>query len=59
MYFLNQKPIVTYIAYEPYGKNYLFRFIEKYKKYQSGCDHDLVICFKQFSSKNAIKEWEI
>ncbi len=58
MYFLSQKPIVTYIAYEPYGKNYLLRFIEKYKKYQSGYDHDLVICFKQFKSKDAIEEWE-
>ena len=58
MYFLSQKPIVAYIAYEPYGKNYLLRFIKKYKKYQSGYDHDLVICFKQFKSKDSIEEWE-
>ena len=58
MYFLSQKPIVAYIAYEPYGKNYLLRFIKKYKKYQSGYDHDLVICFKQFKSKDTIEEWE-
>lgn len=58
MHFLSQKPIVTYIAYEPYGKNFLLRFIEKYKKYQSGYDHDLVICFKQFKNKDAIEQWE-
>ena len=58
MYFLSQKPIVAYIAYEPYGKNYLLRFVKKYKKYQSGYDHDLVICFKQFKSKDTIEEWE-
>ncbi len=58
MYFLSQKPIVAYIAYEPYGKNYLLRFVKKYQKYQSGYDHDLVICFKQFKSKDTIEEWE-
>ena len=58
MHFLSQKPVVTYIAYKPYGKIYLLRFIEKYKKYRSGYDHDLVICFKQFKSKDEINEWK-
>ena len=59
MHFLSQKPIVTYIAYEPYGKNFLVRFIEKYKKYQSGYDHDLVICFKQFKNTNGTLRFDL
>ena len=58
MQLFNKKPIVTYIAYEPYGIEYLNRFIKHYLKYNSGHDHDLVICFKEFESDDKIFEWE-
>ena len=57
MNFLSQKPIVAYIAYEPFGIEYLERFINSYKKFSSGYEHELLICFKQFDV-NKIKEWE-
>ena len=57
MYDFKEKPLVAYIAYEPYGIEYLERFINRYKKFSSGYEHELLICFKQFNS-NKIKEWE-
>jgi len=45
------KPLVVYIAYEPLGKKYLENFAEFYRKFDSGFDHDLLICFKQFNKK--------
>ncbi len=58
MYEFINKPIVAYIAYEPYGIDYLIRFLKRYKKFQSGFDHDLLICFKQFKNINDIKIWK-
>jgi len=58
MNFLNQKPLVAYIAYEPFGIEYLNSFLERYKKYPSGLDHDLLICFKQFKNKDLIENWK-
>ena len=52
------RPIVAYIAYEPYGFNYLERFLKGYSKYSSGYDHELLICFKQFGSKEIIHKWK-
>ena len=53
-----KKPIVAYIAYEPFGYKFLSKFIDNYKKFNSGYDHDFVICFKQFQNNDLIKEWE-
>ena len=58
MYNFKEKPLVAYIAYEPYGIEYLERFLNNYKKFNSGYDHDLLICFKQFKDNNKIKMWE-
>ena len=58
MYVFKEKPLVVYLAYEPYGIEYLERFIDNYKKFNSGYDHDFVICFKQFQNNDLIKEWE-
>ena len=51
------KPLVVYLAYEPFGKKYLESFLEFYIKFDSGFDHDLLICFKQFKKKN-LDEWK-
>ena len=50
MYDSTDKPIVAYIAYEPYGIEYLERFIKHYNNFNSGYEHDLLICFKQFEN---------
>ncbi len=55
---ITEKPLVAYIAYEPLGINYLKVFLKYYEKFDSGHDHDLLICFKQFKSKNNIIDWE-
>ena len=52
------RPIVAYIAYEPYGLDYLERFLKRYNEYPSGYDHELLICFKQFRNKEIIDEWK-
>ncbi len=57
MYDFKEKPLVAYIAYEPYGIEYLERFIYNYKKFNSGYEHELLICFKQFDYEK-IKQWE-
>ena len=44
------KPIVVYLACKPLGIEHLKRFIKNYKYFDSGHDHDLVICFKQFNN---------
>ena len=55
---INEKPLVAYIAYEPFGTNYLKVFLKNYEKFNSGYDHDLLICFKNFKNENTIIEWE-
>ena len=57
MYSFNEKPLVAYIAYEPYGIEYLEKFIKCYEKFNSGYEHDLLICFKQFDDRK-ISQWE-
>lgn len=52
------RPIVAYIAYEPYGLDYLEKFLKRYNEYPSGYDHELMICFKQFRNKEIIYEWK-
>ena len=52
-----EKPIVMYLAYEPYGISYLKKFLKNYKKYKSGYDHELLICFKKFKNIKNIKNW--
>ena len=51
MFNFSSKPIVAYVAYEPFGIEYLNRFLDKYNQFSSGLDHDLLICFKQFRDK--------
>ncbi|MDA7489560.1 hypothetical protein N9A46_05110 [Candidatus Pelagibacter ubique] len=58
MFKLKKKPIVVYLACEPLGYKFLNKFINNYKKYSSGYNHDLVICFKQFKNREKIKIWE-
>ena len=58
MFHFTSKPVVAYVAYEPFGFEYLNRFLERYKKYPSGLDHDLLICFKQFKNKKLIESWK-
>lgn len=58
MYVFEKKPLVSYVAYEPYGIEYLKRFLQKYSFYESGFDHDLLICFKQFKNFETIKKWK-
>ena len=58
MFIFKKKPIVSYIAYEPFGIEYLKRFLERYSYYESGFDHDLLICFKQFRNQEMIKNWK-
>lgn len=52
------KYCVVYLAYEPYKIDNIKKFIKKYKYYNSGQKHKLVICFKKFSSKNNILAWK-
>jgi len=54
---LKNKPIVVYLAYEPFGIKFLKNFIKNYEKFPSGFEHELVICFKGFNKKK-LKEWE-
>jgi hypothetical protein len=57
MYNFKEKPLVAYISYEPLGFENLERFINSYKKFNSGYEHDLLICFKQFDAKK-LSQWE-
>ena len=58
MYKFKEKPLVAYIAYEPLGIECLERFISNYKKFNSGYEHDLLICFKQFKNNETIRNWD-
>jgi hypothetical protein len=49
---------VVYLAYEPYKIDNFKKFINNYKYLYSGQKHQLVICFKKFSSKKSILEWK-
>ena len=51
-------PIVAYVAYGPFGIEYLKRFISSYTKFKSGCKHKLLICFKGFSNTNELEKWK-
>jgi hypothetical protein len=53
----HQKPMVMYLAYEPYGIGYLKKFLKNYKKFNSGYEHELLICFKKFNNIKNIKKW--
>ncbi len=53
------KPLVAYIAYEPLKFETLNKFIKNYVSYDSGYDHDLLICFKGFKNIKTINEWKI
>jgi len=54
----NSLPIVAYIAYGPFGIEYLKRFLLSYSRYKSGAKHQLLICFKGFYEKKITKKWE-
>jgi hypothetical protein len=43
-----KKPLVVYLLYYPILNKTLKEFIKFYKKYKSGYDHELLICFKGF-----------
>ncbi len=58
MFKFSKKPIVVYLAYEPFGFEFLNKFLKNYKKYSSGYDHELIICFKCFYKKKLIDKWE-
>ena len=51
-------PIVAYVAYGPFGIEYLKRFVSSYTKFKSGCKHKLLICFKGFSNTYELEEWK-
>ena len=51
-------PIVAYIAYKPFGLDYFKKFLDNYSEFQSGEKHNLLICFKGFSSTLEIEEWQ-
>lgn len=57
MYHLRTKVLVCYIAYEPLGIGHLKNFIKGYKKFYSGYNHELLICFKKFKNEDIIKKW--
>ena len=41
-----KKPLVVYLLYYPILEKTLKDFVRNYKKYKSGYDHELLICFK-------------
>ncbi len=58
MFKFENKPIVVYICFKPLGKTFLLEFIKSYKKFKSGLDHDLLICFKFFKNNEEIFDWK-
>ena len=50
---LKKKPLVVYLLYYPILEKTLKYFVRNYKKYNSGYDHELLICFKGFDSNSA------
>lgn len=55
MKLLIKKPLVVYLLYYPILNKTLKEFIKFYKKYESGYDHELLICFKGFDTNSANK----
>jgi hypothetical protein len=51
---MKYKTLVVYLAFAGYGPNNFKNFINKYKKYNSGLKHKLIICFKNFSKEEKI-----
>ncbi len=51
-------PIVAYIAYKPFGIDYLKNFLKKYSEFDSGEKHRLLVCFKGFSNSIEVQEWK-
>ena len=52
------KPIVVYLACKPLGIGKFQNFIKNYKYFDSGQDHDLLICFKQFDNYDEVNLWK-
>ena len=52
------KPIVVYLACKPLGIEYLKNFVKNYKYFDSGYDHDLIVCFKQFGNYKELDPWK-
>jgi hypothetical protein len=48
---------VLYLVWVPYGIDYFRRFIYSYLKYESGCNHDLVILFNGYGNEENIEEF--
>ena len=51
-------PIVAYIAYGPFGTDYLKKFINSYTKFKNDEKHQLLICFKGFAESSNLSEWK-
>ena len=58
MYNLKDLPIVAYVAYFPFGIEYLKKFLACYEKFQSGEKHKLLICFKGFPNYQSLEKWK-
>ena len=58
MFKFQNKPIVLYLCFKPLGMSFLLEFIKSYKKFESGLDHNLIICFKLFNNNKEINEWK-
>lgn len=58
MAFQDSFPIVAYVAYGPFGIEYLKKFLTSYSKYKSGKKHQLLICFKGFCEKKETRKWQ-
>lgn len=52
------KPIVVYLACKPLGIEYLKDFVKNYKYFDSGYNHDLIVCFKQFENYKELDPWK-
>jgi len=57
MHQIDTRPIVAYIAYGPFGIEYLKKFLEKYLHFNSGAEHDLLICYKGFQEYEETINW--
>ena len=57
MFNFKNKPLVVYLAYEPYKIEVLEKFLKSYEVFPSGYDHDLLICFKSFKDSQKVSDW--
>ena len=55
---IKKVPIIAYVAYGPFGLEYLKKFLDCYTKFKSGAKHKLLICFKGFNNYNEIENWK-